>query len=164
MCQKEQFLPFIGEIGKSIFGLTTTGDVATLASHKNMLTKQNNKMLSALARHGGDFSSYISQVDTRFNNMLAAIGQNSKTLQLLENTMIENDENIRKQYQKGEELFAVQMLESHQTRHELEKLQISTAELAAGKLPPILIPSHILAKSIHCTKNSNLIATTIRNV
>ncbi|KAL3874203.1 hypothetical protein ACJMK2_037249 [Sinanodonta woodiana] len=97
-----------------------------------MLTRQNNKMLNALAQHGGDFSSYISQVDNRFNNMLSAIGQNSKTLLLLEQTMIENAENIRLQYQKAEELFASQMMESQQVRQELEKLQIATVELAWG--------------------------------
>ncbi len=80
---KRAILPFIGEIGKSLFGVATTGDVATLANHINMLTNQNNKLLGALARHGGDFSSYISHVNQRFDNMLTAIDQNSKTLMLL---------------------------------------------------------------------------------
>ncbi|KAK3602135.1 hypothetical protein CHS0354_036876 [Potamilus streckersoni] len=146
---KRAILPFIGEIGKHLFGLATTGDVATLASHINMLTRQNNKMLGALAQHGGDFSSYISQVDHRFNNMLAAIGQNSKTLLLLEQALLDTEENIRYQYQKSEEVIATQMLESQQIRHELEKLQIATAEFAAGKLPAILIPPHVLAESIN---------------
>ena len=40
---------------KSIFGIATENDVRVLAGHINALTRQQYKVVRALARHGGDY-------------------------------------------------------------------------------------------------------------
>ena len=70
---KRALLPFIGDIGKGLFGLATQGDLEVLAQHINALTKQSNRVASALAKHGGDLSSYILQLDHRVEQMMIGI-------------------------------------------------------------------------------------------
>jgi hypothetical protein len=66
-------LPFIGDIEKVLFGLATQGDLGFLAQHINALTKQSNRVASALAKHGGDLSSYILQSEYRVEQMMIGI-------------------------------------------------------------------------------------------
>lgn len=53
---KRALLPFNGDIGTSLFGLVTQGDLEVLAQHINALTKQSNRVPSALAKHRCDFT------------------------------------------------------------------------------------------------------------
>jgi hypothetical protein len=66
-------LPFVGDLSKSIFGIATENDVRVLAGHINALTRQQKKVVRALARHGGDLSSYINQVGDRMDNLMEGI-------------------------------------------------------------------------------------------
>jgi hypothetical protein len=54
----------------------TENDVRVLAGHINALTRQQNKVVRALARHGGDLSSYINHVDDRMDNLMEGIKEN----------------------------------------------------------------------------------------
>jgi hypothetical protein len=56
--------------------LTETKSDRVLAGHINALTRQQNKVVRALARHGGDLSSYINQVDDRMDNLMEGIKEN----------------------------------------------------------------------------------------
>ena len=60
---KRALLPFVGDLARSIFGIASEKSVRTLAEYINAQTKQQNEI--ALARHGGDLSSYINQVGDR---------------------------------------------------------------------------------------------------
>ena len=48
---KRALLPFVSDLSKSIFGIATENDVRVLAGHINALTRQQNKVVRALARH-----------------------------------------------------------------------------------------------------------------
>jgi hypothetical protein len=54
-----------------------------LAGHINALTRQQNKVVRALARHGGDLSSYINQVDDRMDNLMEGIKENKALTKIL---------------------------------------------------------------------------------
>jgi hypothetical protein len=60
---KRALLSFVGDLASSIFGIASEKSVRTLVEYINELTKQQNEI--ALARHGGDLSSYINQVGDR---------------------------------------------------------------------------------------------------
>jgi hypothetical protein len=44
-----------------------------LASHINVLTKQNNKIVGALKQYGGNFASFLTQTDKRIFNAMQGI-------------------------------------------------------------------------------------------
>jgi len=80
---KRALLPFVGDLSKSIFVIATENDVHVLAGHINALTRQQNKIARALARHGGDLSSYINQVDDRMDNLMEGINENEVLTKIL---------------------------------------------------------------------------------
>lgn len=99
---KRALLPFVGDLSKSIFGIATENDVRVLAGHINALTRQQNKVVRALAKHGGDLSSYINQVDDRMDNLMEGIKENEVLTKILAakitnetNKLQENDGIIR---------------------------------------------------------------------
>ena len=63
--------------------IATENDVRVLAGHINTLTRHQNKIARALARHGGDLSSYINQVDDRMDNLMEGINENEVLTKIL---------------------------------------------------------------------------------
>ena len=80
---KRASLPFVGDLSKNIFGIATENDVRVLAGRINALTREQNKIAPALAKHGGDLSSYINQVDDRMDNLMEGINENEVLTKIL---------------------------------------------------------------------------------
>jgi hypothetical protein len=110
---KRAVLPFIGDIGKGLFGLATQGNLEVLAQHINALTKQSNKVSSALAKHGGDLSSYILQLDHRVEQMMMGIKNNHMVTQLINAKLNDESRAIQDRFSTMFSLFAQQLDQSY---------------------------------------------------
>ena len=133
-----------GDLSKSIFGIATENDVRVLAGHINALTRQQNRMVRALARHGGDLSSYINQMDDRMDNLIEGIKENQVLAKILAATITNEINNLQERFQKMTALYGEQIEKSQYVERYLGKLLSSIALLLTGKISPLLIPPKAL--------------------
>ena len=75
---KRALLPFPGSIMGNLFGLVSEDQLKKLVTHINALTKQDNKITTALKHYGGDLTSFITQVENRIDNVMNGIKRNQK--------------------------------------------------------------------------------------
>jgi hypothetical protein len=57
-------------------------------------------MVRALARHGGDLSSYINQMDDRMDNLMEGIKENQVLTKILAATITNETNNLQERFQK----------------------------------------------------------------
>jgi hypothetical protein len=124
---KRALLPFVGDLSKSIFGIATENDVRVLAGHINALTRQQNKVVRALARHGGDVSSYINQVDDRMDNLMEGIKENEVLTKILTAKITNETNKLQERFQKMTALCREQIEKSQYVEWYLGKLLSSIA-------------------------------------
>jgi hypothetical protein len=137
---KRALLRFVGELSKNIFGIATENDVRVLAGHINGLTRQQNKVVRALARHGGDLSSYINHVDDRMDNLMEGIKENEVLTKILAAKITNETNKLQERFQKMTALYGEQREKSLYVERYLGKLLSSIALLLTGKIFPLLIP------------------------
>ena len=123
---KRALLPFIGDIWK---GLATQDDLEVLVQHINALTKQSNKVSSALAKHGGDLSSYILQLDHRVEQMMMGIKNNHMVTQLINAKLNDESRAIQDRFSTMLSLYAQQLDQSYTVNHHLDKISAAIADL-----------------------------------
>ena len=71
-----QLLPFIGNITHRLFGTATIKDVQILQQHIRAMEMQQHKLDRAFLTHVDGFSSYMSNTDTRIDNLMKGIKNN----------------------------------------------------------------------------------------
>ena len=146
---KRALLPFVGDLSKSIFGIATENDVRVLAGHINALTRQQNKVARALARHGGDLSSYINQVDDRMDNLMEGIKENQVLTKILAAKITNETSRLQERFQKMTALYGEQIEKSQYVERYLGKLLSSIALLLTGKISPLLIPPKEMERTLN---------------
>jgi hypothetical protein len=149
---KRALLPFVGDLSKSIFGIATENDVRVLAGHINALTRQQNKVVRALARHGGDLSSYINQVDDRMDNLMEGIKENKALTKILAAKITNETDKLQERFQKMTALYGEQIEKSQSVERYLGKLLSSIALLLTVKISPLLIPPKEMEKTLNCVQ------------
>ena len=146
---KRALLPFVGDLSKSILGIATEKDVRVLAGHINALTRQKNKVVRALARHGGDLSSYINQVDDRMDNLMEGIKENQVVAKILTAKITNETNELQERFQKMTALDGEQIEKSQYVERYLGKLLLSIALLLTGKISPLLIPPKEMERTLN---------------
>lgn len=81
--RKRSFLPFFGELSKTLFGTATVDDVNNLKRSIQRIQRQNNLMTTAFEHQMEHFSSFLTSADQRLNNAFEAVGTNHQEKQLL---------------------------------------------------------------------------------
>lgn len=150
---KRALLPFIGDIGKGLFGLATQGDLEVLAQHINALTKQSNRVASALAKHGGDLSSYILQLDHRVEQMMIGIKNNHMVTKLINVKLNDESRAIHDKFSTMLSLYPQQLDQSYTVNHHLDKISAAIADLVRGKLSPLIIPPGDITTTLDFVQN-----------
>ena len=146
---KRALLPFVGDLSKNIFGIATENDVRVLAGHINALTRQHNKIAPALAKHGGDLSSYINQVDDRMDNLMEGIKENQVVAKILAAKITNETNELQERFQKMTALDGEQIEKSEYVERFLGKLLSSIALLLTGKISPLLIPPKEMERTLN---------------
>ena len=111
--------------------------VRTLAGHINGLTKQQNEI--AKARHGGDLSSYINQVDDKLDNMIKGIKENNMITKVLQAQITNEGRHLKTTFTKMVSLYGQQIEQSYTVERHFATLVSSIATLLNGKISPLLI-------------------------
>lgn len=137
---RRALLPFVGQISRSLFGLATENDIRVLASHMNVLIKQQNQVSRALARHGGDFSSYINQIDGRISNLMTGLKENSMLTRILASRISNETTRLKDMFEKMTSLYGEQLDQSQSLERYFDRILTSIALLMTGKISPRLIP------------------------
>uniref|UniRef100_A0A8W8LKM7 Retrotransposon gag domain-containing protein n=1 Tax=Magallana gigas TaxID=29159 RepID=A0A8W8LKM7_MAGGI len=71
--RKRSFLPFFGELSKTLFGTATVDDVNNLKRSIQRIQRQNNLMTTAFEHQMEHFSSFLTSADQRLNNAFEAV-------------------------------------------------------------------------------------------
>ena len=120
---KRALLPFIGDIWK---GLATQDDLEVLVQHINAAI---NRVASALAKHGGDLSSYILQLDHRVEQMMTGIKHNHMVTKLINAKLNNESRAIQDRFSTMLSLYAQQLDQSYTVNHHLDKISAAIADL-----------------------------------
>lgn len=76
-------LDIVGEVGKSLFGLSTTHDAKILASHILAIQNSINSMKSTTQFNSDHINSFMVTTNERFDNLFKALNDNHHALQAL---------------------------------------------------------------------------------
>ncbi|VDI72787.1 Hypothetical predicted protein [Mytilus galloprovincialis] len=145
---KRGLFDFIGSISRSLFGTATVKDVQKLARHINILAERNNKFAKAMSHHDEELSSFMTNTDSRFSNVMRGIQKNYDSI---ENVTFETAKfvaHFEDVSLKLSNLFIDQMNDSSVITKYLEELNIGIHEMVKGKLSPFLISPKILNDAI----------------
>ena len=80
---KRGLLDIVGEVGKSLFGLSTTHDAKILASHILAIQTSINNMQSTTQFNSDHINSFMVTTNKRFDNLFKALNDNHQALQAL---------------------------------------------------------------------------------
>jgi hypothetical protein len=150
---KRAFLSFIGDLSKTLFGTATVKDLQILAKHVQSITSKNQRITDLLSQHETDLSSFISQADHRFHDLVEKLTFNQHEIT-----------NLAKQFgdyaADSEVIFSTtinyltKVLRSVLTIDaKLDKLCNAIVQIAQGKLNPTLITPGMIQNSLHHIQN-----------
>ena len=145
---KRALIPFVGDLSKSIFVIATENDVRVLAGHINTLTRQQNKIARALARHGGDLSSYINQVDDRMDNLMEGINENEVLTKILA-AKKRTKHKLQDRVQKMTALYGEQIKKVTVCRTVSWEVVIVNSVIIDRKISPLLIPPKEMERTLN---------------
>jgi hypothetical protein len=78
--KRRSLLPFVGKIGKGLFGLATSDDVQNVANHVNKLIRNIYNLERGFKGDNNVLQSFINHTDKRINNVFEAIKENHDTI------------------------------------------------------------------------------------
>ncbi len=145
---KRSLLPFLGSLGKSLFGLATENDVKTLAKHIDFLEKNNRQTGSLFESQNKKLTSFMQTTSHRIANAVQQITSNSDQILMLDKHLLQLDNLLTYSLH----LTRVLTHQAHlavSLEYHLENFLQSVYQLQAGKLSPLLIPPESLQKVIN---------------
>ncbi|CAG2216296.1 unnamed protein product [Mytilus edulis] len=145
---KRGLFDFIGSISRSLFGTATVKDVQKLARHINILAERNNKFAKTMSHHDEELSSFMTNTDSRFSNLMRGIQKNYDSIQNVTFETAKFVAHFEDVSLKLSNLFIDQMNDSSVITKYLEELNIGIHEMVKGKLSPFLISPKILNDAI----------------
>lgn len=145
---KRGLFDFVGRISKSLFGTATSDDINTLQRHMQTLNNNNIKLAQAMAQQDQHLSSFVSTVDKRFNNIMAAVQKNHQDAVALSDLAHRSMDALDHEFVILSQLILKQTNASIQLGKELEHIKLGIHDLVKGKLSPFIIPKVALQSSI----------------
>lgn len=142
-------LPFIGSMSKGIFGLATMSDVHLLARHINELNKRYRVMTNVLQQHGSHFSSFMTLIDNRTNNLMNSVKTNAAQIKQITYKFFNSLTSFQHSMTNISKILITLVNNANILRENINPLQSSIQSLAEGRISPFLLPKHILAHSMH---------------
>ncbi|CAC5370307.1 unnamed protein product [Mytilus coruscus] len=146
---ERSLLPFIGSMAKGIFGLATMSDVHLLARHINELNKRSRVMANVLQQHGSHFSSFMTLIDNRTNNLMNGVKTNAAEIKQITYKFYNSLTSFQHSMTNISKILITLVNNANILRENLNQLQSSIQSLAEGRISPFLLPKHILAHSLH---------------
>ena len=143
------FLPFIGQVSKTLFGTATEDDFNVLAKHINVLSKKTWKLELALSQHGSHFSSFIQTANKRMDNLIKGIEDNEMAIKYVQTQIQTVASNIQDTFTQMQNLLISQLEHSNHLNHELEEFKLGIIDLVKGKLSPLLVKPESLQATLH---------------
>jgi len=158
---KRALLGFVGQIFKGLFGTSTEADYQTLANHVKEIAETQNNEMKAIKKYTTSMSSFVQTSNKRMDALASAVQdqawQNVKLIEAttlsLENE-IENFNNLTFYTLKLEHTMSLLQL---QYKSILDSIEL----LLQGYIPSVLVPQHILTKTLQSIQDS-LISTHAR--
>ncbi|CAC5415176.1 unnamed protein product [Mytilus coruscus] len=145
---KKGLFDFIGSMSRSLFGTATVKGVQKLARHINILAERNNKFAKAMSHHDEELSSFMTNTDSRFSNMIRGIQKYYDSIQNVTFETAKFVAHFEDVSLKLSNLFIDQMNDSSVITKYLEELNIGIHEMVKGKLSPFLISPKKLNNAI----------------
>ena len=149
---KRSFLPFIGQLSKSLFGTATEKDVEMLAGDVSDIIRQTHKLENAFKYQSKGLASFMTIVDRRITNaakeiidnhkVITAMGRELRALEYGLMIAVEISGQLSKQVQTSADLTG-----------RLYGLLNDIGELVQGKISPSLIPPSDLAHMLRNVQN-----------
>lgn len=144
---KRTLLPFVGSIGKTLFGFAVTNDVERIAKHVNTVINKTNYLSNAFVKTNAMLTSFMQSTDDRLSNMFKTMQWNHE---LLKNLSVQLNETNQLNLQQStiQVAFMKMRLYTERLKASYNKLLAACNELIEGKLPESLIPYKVLAATI----------------
>ena len=142
--RKRSFLPFFGEISKTLFGTATTADVDNLKRSLQRLQHQNNRMTAAFEHQLEHFSSFLTSTDQRITNAFSAVIANHQEILLLHEQFNSSILQLEQMQFLLTSLLSKQLQDSANLEESLNRFYFGVLALFKGSISPSIIPISIL--------------------
>jgi hypothetical protein len=159
---KRALLPFVGDFAKTLFGVATVDDLNVLVKHIKALTRSAITTNNLLAKQDNEMSSFISVVDTRFENAITGIEQNHIAISRLHESFYTSMADMEGTLYQLISILAHQEMISDNLSQHLSSLVRGVNDLVQEKLSPNLLSSDVLEQTIHDL--AKLFKTSYKNV
>ena len=158
--RKRSFLPFFGEISKTLFGTATTADVDNLKRSLQRLQHQNNRMTTAFEHQLEHFSSFLTSTDQRITNAFSAVSANHQEILLLHEQFNSSILQLEQMQFLLTSLLSKQLQDSANLEESLNRFYFGVLSLFKGSISPSIIPISILQNVINNIQNILLASKT----
>ncbi len=142
------FIPFVGKIFKSAFGLVTGQDCELLSRHVRQLQHQNQFMMHRFQRNDKQLSSFMMTVDHRLDTTMTAVDTNHKQLMLLEASTRYAMTSLQSSILRVTNLLTNQIMLATELDRSLFQMYSGFNDLIQGKLSVSIIPYNVLHPTI----------------
>eukprot|EP00105_Crassostrea_gigas_P035147 XP_019919295.1 PREDICTED: uncharacterized protein LOC109617515 [Crassostrea gigas] len=147
--RKRSFLPFFGELSKTLFGTATVDDVNNLKRSIQRIQRQNNLMTTTFEHQMEHFSSFLTSADQRLNNAFEAVGTNHQEIQLLHQQFNSSIIEVEQMQFLLTSLLSRQLRDSANLEERLNRFYFGVLSLFQNSISPSLIPVAILQNVIN---------------
>ncbi|CAG2233954.1 unnamed protein product [Mytilus edulis] len=124
-------------------------DAHLLARHINELNKRSRVMANVLQQHGSHFSSFMTLIDNRTNNLMNGVKTNAAQIKQITYKFYNSLTSFQHSMTNISKILITLVNNANILRENLNQLQSSIQSLAEGRISPFLLPKHILAHSMH---------------
>ena len=147
---KRSLLPFLGNIAKSLIGVSTTEDLDRVAEKVAYLHRENTKPAKSFQHELSLMTSFMKTANNRLDNAFKSININHETIEQIAQNVTDTVASAAAAAEQ--ELILIISLEQFknylQLQNEYQQLFTAFKFLLQGKLSPIIIPQTELIKTI----------------
>ena len=145
---KRSFLPFLGNVAKSLIGVSTTDDLDQVANKVAILHKENIKLSKTFQHELSLMTSFMTTANKRIDNAFESIQVNNELIEQLAENVSSTVANAAAQQEVLLNISLVQFKYFLQLQNEYQQLFSAYTTLLQGKLSPIIVPHKQLIKTI----------------
>ncbi|CAC5378737.1 unnamed protein product [Mytilus coruscus] len=113
------------------------------------IDKRSLVMANVLQQHGSHFSSFITLIDNRTNNLMNGVKTNAAEIKQITYKFYNSLTSFQHSMTNISKILITLVNNANILRENLNQLQSSIQSLAEGRISPFLLPKHILAHSLH---------------
>ena len=146
--KKRAIFSFLGSIIHDITGLSTEEQMQQVQGQINLLKKAISTVGNTLTREGSELSSFMNALDDRLTNAMNGVQENALQTQTLALEFHNATENLERLSFLISANIVKELANVQTITHQYDLFKQSLADLAEGKLSPLLIKPALIRQTI----------------